>query len=315
MHDEILREKRAEVAAGLSRPQKELPSRYFYDTRGSRLFEEITRLPEYYLTRAEWALLETNIAELIASVRPRSLTELGAGSARKTRIILDAMCAAGTGEVYQPIDVSAAFLAATAARLRGEYPGILIEPVAADFTRQLPLNGTLPPPTLCAFLGSTIGNLDPRAATRLLARIGAALTPDGRILLGVDLEKDIEVLEAAYNDSAGVTAEFNLNLLSVLNRELGTDFDPSLFRHLAFYDRGEARIEMHLVSSAAQWIEIPEFGAFELREGETIRTEVSYKYDLERIDGIARGAGLRVARWCTDEAGLFALALIAPAGE
>jgi L-histidine N-alpha-methyltransferase len=312
MSSALIRLMREEVASGLSRPQKELPPKYFYDVRGSRLFEEITRLPEYYLTRAERALLEARVGELIASFRPRSLTELGAGSAGKTRIILDAMRAAGTGEVYQPIDVSAAFLASTATRLRGEYPELLVQPVVADFTNGLPLNGTLPSPTLCVFLGSTIGNLEPAAAIRLLAGIGAALAPAGRLLLGVDLKKEVALLEAAYNDAAGVTAEFNRNLLLVLNRELGANFEPALFEHLARYYRDEERIEMHLISTRAQRVAIPGCGTFEFHEGETIRTEISNKYDRARVDTLCRDAGLQVVDWYADAAELFALALIAP---
>jgi L-histidine N-alpha-methyltransferase len=303
---------RAEVAAGLSRPQKELPPKYFYDARGSRLFEEITHLPEYYLTRAERSLLEAMIPGLVASLRPRSLSELGAGGAGKTRVILDAMREAGSGEVYQPIDVSASFLAETAARLRGEYPGLRVHPLVADFTREFPRNGILPAPRLHAFLGSTIGNLEPVAAARLLSTVRAALAPVDRLLLGVDLKKEVARLEAAYNDAAGVTAEFNRNLLRVLNRELGADFDSSALEHQAFYNQAEDRIEMHLVSAIAQRVTIPEVGAFDFRPGETIRTEISCKYDRARIDVLFRAAELKVERWWSDEEGLFALVLAAP---
>jgi L-histidine N-alpha-methyltransferase len=303
---------RAEVAAGLARPQKELPPKYFYDARGSRLFEEITRLPEYYLTRVERALLETTVPELISHLRPRSLSELGAGAAAKTRIILDAMLAAGSAEVYQPIDLSATFLAGTAARLRTEYPGLRIQPLVADFTGDLRLDDTLPAPRLYAVLGSTIGNLDPVAAVRLLAGVRAALGTEDRLLLGIDLKKDIARLEAAYNDSAGVTAEFNHNVLLVLNRELGADFNVAAFDHHAFYDRVADRIEMHLVATGAQRVEIPGVGIFELRHGESIRTEISCKYDRARIDGLFREARLEVERWWTDDDALFALVLAAP---
>ncbi len=303
---------RAEVAAGLSLPQKELPPKYFYDARGSTLFEEITRLPEYYLTRAERALLEATMPELIPGFRPRSLSELGAGGATKTRIILDAMRAAGSAEVYQPIDVSAAFLAGTAARLRREYPGLRIVPVIADFTDDLQLNGALPTPRLYAFLGSTIGNLDPPAATRLLAGVRAALAPTDRLLLGIDLKKDVARLEAAYNDAAGVTAEFNLNLLRVLNRELGANFEIDAFEHRAFYNQDEGRIEMHLVSTGCQQVTIPAGGTFDFQPGETIRTEISCKYDRARVEALCRAARLEVERWWTDADQLFALALAAP---
>jgi L-histidine N-alpha-methyltransferase len=309
---EAISRMRVEVAAGLSRGQKELPPKYFYDSHGSQLFEEITHLPEYYLTRAERALLERHIPEVIASIRPRSLSELGAGAALKTRIILDSMLGIGHCEVYQPIDVSAAYLANTAARLREEYPGLLIQPVVADFSNALPLNGALPGPRLYAFLGSTIGNLERAAAVRLLRGVRAALSPTDRFLIGLDLKKDVARLEAAYNDAAGVTAEFNRNVLRVLNRELGTDFDIASFEHRAFYDRGEDRIEMHLVSTVGQQVTIPQAGIFEFQVGESIRTEISCKYDRARVDGLLRAARMEVERWWSDDEGLFAVVLAAP---
>lgn len=302
----------ADVAAGLSRPQKELPSKYFYDARGSRLFEEITELPEYYLTRTERALLEAVAPELVGSLRPRSLSELGAGGARKTRLILDAMRGAGCAEVYQPIDVSAAFLARTAARLRQEYPGLRVEPVVADFNSYLPRDDALPRPRLHAFLGSTLGNLEPLAATRLLAGIRAALGSADRLLLGVDLKKDVDRLEAAYNDGAGVTAEFNRNLLRVLNRELDADFDPATFEHRAAYLPESERIEMHLVSTRLQRVAIPGVGVFEFQPGETILTEISCKYDRAQIERLCRAAALVVEDWWTDPESLFALVVAAP---
>jgi L-histidine N-alpha-methyltransferase len=303
---------RADVAAGLSRPQKEVPSKYFYDTRGSRLFESITALPEYYLTRTERALLEGAAPELVGALRPRSLSELGAGAARKTRLILDAMRGAGCAEVYQPIDVSAAFLARTAARLREEYPGLRVEPVVADFNDYHPDGGGLPAPRLYVFLGSTIGNLEPLAAVRLLARIRAALEPTDRLLLGVDLKKDPARLEAAYNDAAGVTAEFNRNLLRFLNRELGADFDLAAFEHRADYRADAGRIEMHLVSTMRQRVMIPEVGTFDFHPGESIRTEISCKYDRAQVDRLCGAASLAVEHWWTDAESLFALILAAP---
>lgn len=302
---------RADVAAGLSKPQKEVPSKYFYDARGSHLFEAITALPEYYLTRTERALLERVAPELIGGLRPRSLAELGAGSAQKTRLLLDAMRSVGCAEVYQPIDVSAAFLARTAARLRREYPGLRVEPVVADFSSYLPGQETLPEPRLHAFLGSTIGNLEPAEAIRLLAGIRSALTPGDRLLVGVDLKKNVTRLEAAYNDSDGVTAEFNRNLLRVLNRELGADFDLAAFEHRAHYLPEHGRIEMHLVSTRRQRVMIPMVGNFDFLPGETIRTEISCKYDRPQIDRLCNAAGLQVERWWTDAEDLFALFLAA----
>src|SRR5918994_5020862 len=206
----------AEVAAGLSAPQKELPPKYFYDHRGSELFEEITRLPEYYPTRTERALLEAWMPGLIRQLGSRSLVELGAGSAEKSRIILSAMRANRTAGLYVPIDVSASFLNQTATRLRREYPGLTVEPVVADIAEDFTPPGGVPNPALYAFLGGTIGNFYPPAAIRLLSRIAGAMRQDDRFLMGVDLRKDVSRIEAAYNDSQGVTAAFNRNMLLVL---------------------------------------------------------------------------------------------------
>ena len=213
----------AEVAAGLSAPQKELSPKYFYDQRGSELFEAITRLPEYYPTRTERALLQGWMPELMAQLGIRTLIELGAGNAEKSRIILDAMRATGLAELYVPIDVSATFLSQTAAQLRREYPGLTVEPAIADIAEELNLPRRMPRPALFAFLGSTIGNFYPPAAIRLLRRVRAAMEPGDRFLMGVDLRKDIGRIEAAYNDSQGITAEFNRNMLLVLNHELGAE--------------------------------------------------------------------------------------------
>jgi L-histidine N-alpha-methyltransferase len=303
---------RGEVRAGLARRQRELPPKYFYDERGSRLFEEITRLPEYYLTRAERSLLLERIPTLVSHLLPRTLAELGAGSAAKTRVLLDAMRAAGCAEVYQPIDMSAAFLDETALRLSGEYRGLRVVPVVADFTVDPTPRGALPGPRLVAFLGSTIGNLEARAALRLLGRIRTRLDPADRFLLGVDLKKEIARLEAAYNDRAGVTAAFNRNMLHVLNRELGADFDAGAFEHRAFYDAAEERIEMHLVSRVAQRVTIPAVGVYAFRPGESIRTEISCKYDRARVEALFGAAGLTLEAWWPDADGLFALALGAP---
>jgi L-histidine N-alpha-methyltransferase len=303
----------AEVRTGLSRPRKELPSKLFYDERGSELFEEITRLPEYYLTRAEQALLQAEVPRWIAEHRPRSLVELGAGSAAKTRVILDAMSGQGTGVTYVPVDISADFLDRTAAALRRQYPGLAVVPVAADFTRSLPLPPSLPRPALLTFLGSTIGNFTTPDAVDLLRRVRAAMHSGDRFLLGVDLRKDVAVLEAAYDDSRGVTAEFNLNLLRVVNRRFGADFDLDAFRHRAVYDAREHRIEMHLVSTRPQTVHIPGAGDFDFDEGETIRTEISCKYDRQSVVELLVAAGLEAVEWREAPEGLFALSLAAPA--
>ena len=303
----------AEVAAGLAARQKELSPKYFYDHRGSELFEEITRLPEYYPTRAERGILESWMPGLIRGLGTRTLVELGAGSAEKSRIVLDAMRAAGTAEVYVPIDVSASFLGATAARLRREYPGLVVEPAVADISEELNLPRRMPRPTLFAFLGSTIGNFYPTAAIRLLSRVRAAMEPSDRFLMGADLRKDVAVIEAAYNDSRGVTAEFNRNMLRVLNHELGADFDPDAFEHLAFYERTLHRIEMHLVSTRSQVVEVPGIGAVAFAPGETVRTEISSKHDRASVAAMFEPAGLRIESWRTDRDGLFALVVGAPA--
>jgi L-histidine N-alpha-methyltransferase len=299
----------AEVAAGLSAPQKELPPKYFYDHRGSELFEEITRLPEYYPTRTERALLQSWMPELIPALGTRTLIELGAGSAEKSRIILTAMRAAGMTGVYVPIDVSASFLEQSAIRLRHEYPGLLVEPLVADIAEDFSPPRDLQHPALYAFLGGTIGNFYPPAAIRLLARVRAAMKPEDRFLMGVDLRKDVRRIEAAYNDSAGVTAAFNRNMLLVLNHELGADFDPERFQHRAFYEPVNHRIEMHLVSTTDQEVEIPALGRIPFQRGESIRTEISCKHDRRSVAELFAAAGLRIESWRPDPEALFALVI------
>jgi L-histidine Nalpha-methyltransferase len=303
LHDELLRD----VAYGLSRPQKELPPKYFYDRRGSELFDEITRLPEYYLTRTERALLDCWSGPLMTALQPAALVELGAGSADKTRLLLDAMVYAGTGEVYVPIDVSAEFLEDSASRLRDEYPSLGIAPLVGDIADPLDLGDDLPGPAIVAFLGSTIGNFDPAGARRLLGNVSEALRPGDRFLLGADLRKDPKIIERAYNDAQGVTAEFNLNVLRVINRELGADFDLDAFEHRAFYDRNLHRIEMHLVSTDDQVAHIPGIGDVAFAGGESIRTEISCKYDRASLGEMLGAAGLGIDRWITDAASTYAL--------
>ena len=296
-----------DVAWGLSRPQKALPPKYFYDRRGSELFDEITRLPEYYLTRTERALLDCWSTPLMVASRPRALVELGAGSADKTRALLDGMMYAGSGEVYVPIDVSAEFLDDAAARLREEYPALGIEPVVGDIADPLDLAPDLPRPAVIAFLGSTIGNFDAHEARALLENVARAMCPGDRFLLGADLRKSPAIIEAAYNDAQGITAEFNLNVLRVLNRDLGASFDLSKFEHRAFYDRALHRIEMHLVSTDDQRVSIPGVGEVAFAGGESIRTEISCKYDRAALDGMLGAAGMVIRRWITDSAQAYAL--------
>jgi L-histidine N-alpha-methyltransferase len=297
-----------DVREGLTKASKELSPKYFYDERGSELFEEITQLPEYYLTRAERSLLERRIPEIIAAVRPCSLVELGAGSATKTRLILDEMRSSGCAECYVPIDVSKDFLEATAVQLQADYPDIQITPVVSDITEPF----ALPPmasPTLVAFLGSTIGNFPREPAVRLLSHVAQAMAPSDRFLLGADLRKDPEIIGRAYNDSKGVTAAFNLNILQRLNRELGADFPVDGYDHKAFYSSEHHRIEMHLVARNAHKVVIPEIGEIQLKQGESIRTELSYKYDRPTLEDILRAAGLVMEKWMPADDGSFALAL------
>ncbi len=302
----------ADVRRGLFRTPRELPSKYFYDERGSRLFEEITQLPEYYPTRAEREILLERASEIVAHSGARTLVELGAGSAAKTRILLDALTQRERDATYVPLDVSGDYLGETARGLSREYPQLRVVPVVADVEADVSLPGTLPRPLLFAFLGSTIGNFHAGDAVALLRRVRARMRPEDRFLLGTDLRKSPEVLRAAYNDAAGVTAEFNRNLLRVLNAELGADFVSEHFAHRAFYDERTCRIEMHLVAIGEQVVHIPGLPTIALRDGESIRTEVSYKYDRPAVEEMARAAGLHIAEWYVDDGSRFALSLLAP---
>lgn len=299
----------ADVVAGLTSQPKELPPKHFYDARGSDLFERITELPEYYLTRTERTILEAYTPRLIVDLRPQALVEFGSGSSAKTRILLDAMRDAGTLVGYGPVDVSATALEAAGQALAADYPGLAVDGVIGDFEHELALPfGELP--RLIAFLGSTIGNLDEDTALAFLGRVAAQLHPGEGFLIGFDLVKDIVRLERAYNDAAGVTALFNLNVLSVINRELNADFDLESFEHRALYDEEESLIEMHLVSKRAQTVRIEELDldvAFD--EGESILTERSRKYTRESAERLLTRAGLALRDWETDEHGDFALGL------
>ena len=291
--------------------QKELPPTYFYDAAGSRLFDEITRLPEYYLTRAERGLLQMHASEIVRRTRPKALAELGAGMSSKTRILLAALVGRGS-RVYVPIDVDADTLRMSAGALRREFPELNVRPVVADMRDHVAIPPDIERPVLYAFLGSTIGNFDPADARALLARIRAGLGIGDSLLLGVDLVKDIATLEAAYNDRRGITAEFNRNVLRVLNAELGATFDVAGFEHRAFYEARERRIEMHLVARRAQHALVPGAGVVRFNEGETIRTEISCKYDRQSVDALLAGAGWQVDSWLVDDAGLFALVIARP---
>jgi len=301
-----------DVREGLSHAQRELSPKYFYDQRGSHLFEEITRLPEYYLTRAERDILTARVSEIVDITDARTLVELGAGSAAKTRILLSAMRSCALGVTYIPVDVSEEFLAQTSRELRREFPSLIVEPVASDISISLDLPARLHEPVLFAFLGSTIGNFDDASAVQLLSRVRAHMQSGDWLLLGTDLRKDRDTIEAAYNDSAGVTAEFNRNMLRVLNAELGADFVPERFTHRAFYNEPEHRIEMHLISMGDQTVHIPGMDDVSFADGESIRTELSHKYDRESVDALAASAGLEVVHWFVDDRARFALSLLAP---
>jgi L-histidine N-alpha-methyltransferase len=307
----------AAVRAGLTAERKFLPCRFFYDREGSRLFERICALPEYYLTRAEREILADRAAEIAACCgSPASVVELGSGSAEKTRLLLDALLRGGASLRYVPIDICRAALERSAAELLERYAELEIRAIAAEYAdglRRLRRGDGRRGATLVLFLGSNIGNLDRTEAAAFLGGIRGWMEPDDRLLLGVDLRKSRAVLEAAYDDAAGVTARFNLNLLARINRELGGRFDPDAFRHRAEYLKDEGRIVMWLVSRRRQRVAVEALElevAFE--EGESIHTENSFKYSSAEIDALARAAGLSVARRWTDRAGRFAENLLAP---
>ncbi len=302
-----------EVWLGLTRPQKEIPSKYFYDARGSQLFDEITTLPEYYLTRAEASILRRVADDFIASFAPNALVELGPGSGEKTRMLLDALVQHSNAPVYVPLDISESYLEQLRVQFSADYAGLQVRPSRCDISRELRLPGMLAGPLLVAFLGSTIGNFERAEALALLQRAGAVMREEDRFLLGFDLKKDEAVLNAAYNDSAGVTAEFNLNVLRVLNRELHCNFDVSAFTHCAYYNSLAGRIEMHLVSQREQVVRIYKQGFVRIEEGETIRTEISCKYDRAEMESMLSEAGFEVVRFDTDSGNAFGLIMAARA--
>jgi dimethylhistidine N-methyltransferase len=295
---------REDVIAGLSLPQKALPPKYFYDAAGSRLFEAICRLKEYYPTRAELALTRTHIGEIARFARQRStLIEYGSGESMKSRLLIDAMRPSS----YVPVDISEHALRRAAAKLRRVFPWLDIRPVHGDFSQPLKIPmARAKGRRVVYFPGSTIGNLTPEEAHAFLRMTRGQVGQDGAMLVGVDLKKDANVLHAAYNDAKGVTAAFNLNLLARVNRELGGDFSLRRFRHYAFYDPAPGRIEMHLVSLVRQDVNIGDF-RFSFEPGESIHTENSYKYSIEGFQALARRAGFRGRMAWTDAKGLFSL--------
>ncbi|MFG2964781.1 L-histidine N(alpha)-methyltransferase [Streptomyces sp. NPDC048288] len=297
---------RADVLNGLTASPKTLPPKWFYDARGSELFEEITELPEYYPTRAEREILLARSGEIAAASGARTLVELGSGSSEKTRLLIDAL----TGlEVYVPVDVSESALTQAGEALIEERPGLSVHALIADFTGRMELPET-PGPRLLAFLGGTIGNLLPAERAVFLARMRRLLAPGDALLLGTDLVKDEEVLVRAYDDAAGVTAEFNKNVLAVVDRELDADFDPDAFDHVALWDAEQEWIEMRLRSRVAQTVKVPALDlAVDFAAGEELRTEVSAKFRRDGVTAELAGAGLELAHWWTDREGRFALSL------
>jgi dimethylhistidine N-methyltransferase len=292
-----------DVIDGLSQPQKRLSPKYFYDAAGSELFEEITRLPEYYPTRTELGILRERGAEICAALPERAaLVEFGAGSTTKVRLLLN-RCEFGA---YVPVDISGDFLNGQARALRQDFPVLDVHPVTADFSAPFALPDAVETmPKVGFFPGSTLGNFEPHEACAFL-RSARSILRDGTLLIGIDLEKDERRLNAAYDDSAGVTAKFNLNVLIHINRELGGNFDVSAFSHRAVYNRERHRIEMHLVSRTAQTVRI--LGrSFGFRPGETIHTENSYKYSIERFTALARSAGWTPQVSWTDAEKLFSV--------
>ena len=293
------------VFEGLSRPSKSLPCRFFYDATGNALFEEITRQPEYYLTRAEVTILAANVGQILEeALDDMVLIEFGSGSSIKTEILIEQMRRL---RAYLPIDVSESALTDAASRLTSRFSGLDVRPLVADFSKSVKLVPDLEAnPKLGFFPGSTIGNFGPTEAIRLLRAMRGTLSPSGRLIVGVDLKKDVRRLLAAYNDAKGVTAAFNLNLLARINRELGGDFNLLAFRHEAIYEPIEGRVVMRLVSLKDQSVRVAE-SRFHFRAGEMIHTEDAYKYTIEQFLEIARLAGWTPKRVWRDDQGLFSV--------
>jgi L-histidine N-alpha-methyltransferase len=300
-----------DVREGLSASPKELSPKYFYDERGSLLFEQITELDEYYPTRAERAILAARSAEIHAAAgSPGTLVELGSGSASKTRHLLSAMRDAGCLRTYVPVDISEEITHETARTLVEEYPGLDVRGLVCDFESDLERIHSDGSPRLIAFLGGTIGNLYPGERREFLTRIAALFGPGDHLLLGTDLVKDTTRLEAAYDDAAGVTAEFNKNVLQVLNRELGADFDLDAFEHVSRYDAREERMDIRLRSLVAQTVQLAGLEmTIQFAAGEEMRTEISTKFTRQRLEAVYAEAGLEMRGWFTDPAGDYALSL------
>jgi L-histidine Nalpha-methyltransferase len=302
-----------DVLDGLTRPFKEIPPKHFYDARGSELFERICELPEYYPTRTEREILLACADAVVERTGAGELVELGSGSAEKARILLAAMSEAGTLRRYIPVDVSESALEAAATELVDEFEALTVHGVIGDFERHLgrvPPRGAGGPARIVALLGGTIGNFPPGTRRRMLREIGKLLGPADRLLLGTDLVKDPRVLEAAYDDAQGVTAEFNRNVLRVINRELDADFCPEAFEHIAFYDRTREWVEMRLRAMRPCSVLVAGLGLrVDFAAGEELRTEISAKFTRARVEADFEAAGLGLECWHTDSDGLFAVSL------
>ncbi|WP_428268547.1 L-histidine N(alpha)-methyltransferase [Haliangium sp.] len=309
-----LDEFRADVLRGLAQPQKRLPSKYFYDERGSQLFDRICELDEYYPTRTELAIMSDYVDEMVAAIGPDVLLiEYGSGSSVKTRILLDHLPALAG---YAPVDISKEHLAQTSEALAGAYPHIPVYPICADFTGtyELPANAPASARRVVYFPGSTIGNFTADAAQAFLGHIAEVCGAGGGVLIGIDRQKPVSVLEAAYNDAEGVTAAFNLNLLARINRELGADFELARFAHRAAYDADRGCVEMYLVSMVDQFVTVAGH-RFPFRAGETIHTEYSHKYTIEGFRALAAPAGLSVTQVWSDPREYFSVLYLEVAGR
>jgi L-histidine N-alpha-methyltransferase len=307
--DYTARALREDVRAGLTASPKWLPPKWFYDARGSGLFEQITRLPEYYPTRAEREILQARAGEIASITKAHTLVELGSGSSEKTRLLLDGLRDHGTLTSFVPLDVSESALREAAGAVNADYPALDVHGVVGDFTAHL---DKLPgdPPRIVAFLGGTIGNLTPPEREVFYASVREVLEPGEWLLLGTDLVKDPQLLVAAYDDSAGVTAEFNKNVLRVINRQLGADFDVDSFSHVAIWDAENEWIEMHLRADRAMQVLIPEVHLeVEFAAGEELSTEISAKFQRHSVEAELDEAGFTTAAWWTDTQARFALSL------
>jgi L-histidine Nalpha-methyltransferase len=308
MRDTFHRDISNDILRGLTSARKFIPSKYFYDENGSGLFEHICRLPEYYQTRTELAILRDNASDIMQGFDAGCLIELGSGANWKVSALLDAAMRSSASDIcYMPVDVSESALYSSSRDLTQRYPGLKVTGMIADFTRHI---GAIPRDRkkLFLFFGSTIGNFDEKERTGLLKNVAGVMETGDRFLVGIDMIKDSRVLERAYNDSRGVTAEFNKNILNVINRELNADFDVRNFDHVAFFDKEKELIEMHLRAASGASVFIGNLGLnVELKKGETIHTEICQKFSRERAEAMAHAAGLKIGRWFSDQGGYFSL--------